>query len=245
MAAGKGTRMKDPLKAKVLYEILGKPMIHYVLNLAEAIHTDRMIVVVGHQHELVKEYIRRSHPQVEIVLQEPQLGTGHAVMQTEEALNNFIGDVLILSGDVPFLTEASLQKLMNYHYKTEAVATILTADLDNPESYGRIIRNVDGSVKKIVEYKDATEQDRAVKEINSGIYLFDKKKLFEGLQHITPNNVQNEYYLTDIFEYLWNHQWRVSALKAASINEILGINTMEQLEEARSIFLNRTKMLSK
>ena len=239
MAAGKGTRMKDPSKAKVMYEILGKPMIYYVADLAYNLKADRVVVIVGYQSEVVKNYICKSHPHIEIALQAEQLGTGHAIMQAETALKEFCGDVIVLSGDVPLLTVASMQQLIEHHFQTHAAATILTTYIDDPTGYGRIIRNKDDSVKKIVEQKDATETERQVKEINSGIYIFDKQKLFDSLQYITPHNVQKEYYLTDVFEYFWKQDWKVSALKAIYVDEIRGINTLEQLKEAETIQLAR------
>ena len=239
MAAGKGTRMKDPSKAKVMVELLGQPMIHYVVDLAYNLKAEKVIAVVGYQREAVITYMNTAYPQIEIAVQAEQLGTGHAVMQSEAALKHFHGDVIVLSGDVPLLTVNSMQQLLEHHFQTHASATILTANFDDPTGYGRIIRNNDDSVKKIVEHKDATDEERLVKEINSGIYIFEKQKLFDGLQQITPHNVQKEYYLTDVFEYYWKHQWRVSALKAASVDEIRGINTIEQLKEAEMIRLTR------
>jgi UDP-N-acetylglucosamine pyrophosphorylase len=244
MAAGKGTRMKDPSKAKVMYELLGRPMIHYVVDLAYNLKADRVIVIVGYQREAVIKYICKLYPRIEIAEQPEQLGTGHAIMQTETGLKDFYGDVIVLSGDVPLLTAKSMQQLIEYHLKTKAGATILTAHFDDPTGYGHIIRNNNNSVKKIVEHKDATDEERQVKEINSGIYIFDKQKLFEALQHITPHNVQKEYYLTDVFEYYWKHQWRVSALEIPYVDEIRGINTGEQLKEAEIINLARFVHLS-
>ncbi|RPI00770.1 MAG: UDP-N-acetylglucosamine pyrophosphorylase [Ignavibacteriae bacterium] len=235
MAAGKGTRMKDPSRAKVMYELLGRPMIHYVVDLAYQLNADPVIVIVGYQRDAVVQYIEKLFPRSEIAEQTEQLGTGHAVMQTEQALKNFYGDVIVLSGDVPLLSAGSMQRLVNHHFQTQAVATILTADLDDPAGYGRIIRNDDESVKRIVEHKDATEEERRVKEINSGIYIFDKEKLFEALKQITPHNVQKEYYLTDVFEYFSKHRWRVSALRTTMVDEIRGINTLDQLKEAETI----------
>jgi UDP-N-acetylglucosamine pyrophosphorylase len=218
-----------------MYEVLGKPMIHYVADLAYELNADRVIVIVGYQREAVIQYLAQSHPKIEIAIQAEQLGTGHAIMQAEQALHEYQGDVIVLSGDVPLLTAPSMRRLMEHHVHTKAVATILTADLNDPTGYGRIVRNDDGSVKKIVEHKDATEEERKVKEINSGIYVFNKQKLFDSLKHITPHNVQHEYYLTDVFELFWNHQWRVSALQAHDADEIRGINTIEQLKEAENI----------
>jgi UDP-N-acetylglucosamine pyrophosphorylase len=239
MAAGKGTRMKDPSKAKVMYKVCGKPMIHYVLDVAFDIGSDRVIAIVGYQRDTVIEYVRKSHPRAEFVIQAEQLGTGHAVMQTKSALDGFTGDVVVLSGDAPLLTKESLQRLIDYHYKTNAVGTILTAILQDPTGYGRILRNEDGSVKRIVEQKDATEEERKVQEINSGIYVFQTPFLFEALATLKQNNVQNEYYLTDVFEYFWKKNLKVSAIHADDENEILGVNTVEQLQLVQSIISER------
>lgn len=235
LAAGKGKRMKDPGRAKVMFELNGKPMIHFVVDVAYSIAASRVIVIVGHQRETIMDYVRASHPDAEAVVQAEQRGTGHAVLQTKTTLENFQGDVLVLSGDVPLLTRTTLANLVRNHRETKAVATILTAEMENPRGYGRIIRNKDGSVLKIVEERDATAEEKAVREINSGIYVFEKEKLFDSLGHITPHNVQNEYYLTDVFEYFWRMKWNVSAIKASDEQEILGINTVEQLEAARAV----------
>jgi len=231
--------MKDPTRAKVMYELNGKPMVHYVADLAYALGASRVIVIVGHQRELVTDYLSVSHPDARCVAQEPQLGTGDAVLQAEDALADFDGTVLVLSGDVPLLTQCTMRRLIEHHLSARAVATILTAMMDDPTGYGRIIRNPDGSVRQIVEHRDASEEVRRIREINSGIYLFDKKKLFEGLHHITPHNVQNEYYLTDVFGYFWKHHWLVSGLRAQQVEEIHGINTVQQLDQARIILESR------
>ncbi len=233
MAAGKGTRMKDDSRAKVMVELEGKPMLHYVLSLAVELKAAKILPIVGFQREAVERYVRDHFPEAACVTQAEQLGTGHAVMQTEAALEGFSGNVLVLSGDVPLLRHTTIDQLIGFHRKTKAVATILTAELDDPSGYGRIIRNRDHSVKKIVEHRDASPEELLVREINSGIYVFDREKLFDGLKHIKPHNVQNEYYLTDVFEYFWRHHWVVSALKAPHPDEIRGVNTREQLAEAR------------
>jgi UDP-N-acetylglucosamine diphosphorylase/glucosamine-1-phosphate N-acetyltransferase len=235
MAAGKGTRMKDPSKAKVMYEILGKPMIHYVVDLAYELKTDRIIAIVGYQREDVMKYLRRTHPNVEFAVQADQLGTGHAVMQTEQTLRTFDGEVVVLSGDVPQLTTKTMSHLIDHHRATKADASILTADFEDPTGYGRIIRNADGSVNRIVEHRDASPEQLMVKEINSGIYVFDSNHLFESTKHISPHNAQNEYYLTDVFEYFGTAHLKVSATKASSVEEIQGINTLAQLEEVRKL----------
>lgn len=235
MAAGQGKRMKDPSRAKVMYELNGKPMIHYVVDLTRDLGASNIVVIAGHQRQIVTEYLAKSHPSVACAIQEPQLGTGHAIMQSATALADFKGDVLVLSRDVPLLTKWTMENLLGHHFETGAVATILTSKMKDPTGYGRIVRNPDGSVKKIVEHRDASEEERKISEINSGIYVFDKEKLFDGLNHVTPNNAQNEYYLTDVFEYFWQHQWTVSALVAEHEDEIHGINTFDHLEEARGI----------
>jgi UDP-N-acetylglucosamine pyrophosphorylase len=240
LAAGKGTRMNNPNIAKVMFHLNGRPMIDSVVRLAVKLKSDKIIVVVGHHKDMVMNYITQNiAPDVEFAIQERQLGTGHAVMQTEPLLKNFDGDILVLSGDVPLLTVSTMKKVLNHHYQTDAVATILTAEIDDPTGYGRIIRNPDGSVDRIVEHKDASEKERKIREINSGIYVFKKEPLFKALKHITPNNVQGEYYLTDVFYYFSHHNMKISALRAENWDEIHGINTIEQLKKAQEILQKR------
>lgn len=233
LAAGKGTRMNDPSMAKVMHQIDGTPMVGYVLRLAGEIGANRTLVIVGWQKESVTVYVRENFSNCEIVEQTEQLGTGHAMMQTAPVLKEFQGDILVLSGDVPLLTSRTVSAMIGYHRTSAAVSTILTAVVEDPFGYGRIIRNEDGSVRRIVEQKDATEEEQRVREINSGIYVFDAATLFGSLPMLQPNNVQKEYYLTDIFEIFWRNRSRVSAVKSIEPGEILGINTVAQLEEAR------------
>jgi len=237
MAAGKGTRMKNPEKAKVMYEVDGKPLIRHVVELALKLKSARTIVVVGYQYKTVVEYLQKTFPgRVEFAEQSDQLGTGHAVMQTESALRDFSGDVIVLSGDAPLLTQATIERLQEYHQRERAVATILTADIDDPKSYGRIVRTEKGLVESIVEERDADEETKKIHEINSGIYIFQRSVLFDALKHISPHNAQNEYYLTDVFKYFWTCGLKVAAMKTGDFNEILGVNTFEQLEEAQQFF---------
>jgi UDP-N-acetylglucosamine pyrophosphorylase len=203
------------------------------------LNSSNTIVIVGWQKRSIIDHLARTHKSVTCVAQEPQLGTGHAVMQAEPALHEFTGDVLVLSGDVPLLSYATMKALIDHHQSTAAAATVLTAELKDPSGYGRIVRNAQGRVLAIVEQKDATDDQRKVKEINSGIYVFDKVRLFEGLKHITPSNAQKEYYLTDVFAYFWNNKLPVQAVVAADPREIQGINTLAQLEEARAVMGGR------
>ena len=244
MAAGKGTRMKSTDKAKVMFELRGKPMLDYVVTLAQALGSDRILAIVGFQREGVMAYVRKSHPTVEFAVQEPQLGTGHAVMQAEQALRGFTGDVLVLSGDVPLLKKETLDGLWNKHLSSGAIATVLTAEPADPTGYGRIIRTDTGMVAKIVEHKDASADELAVREINSGIYVFQQVGLFDGLKHITAHNAQKEYYLTDVFGYYRSKGRKVAAVKARSVDEIQGINTLEQLQEAEYILAMREQALA-
>lgn len=235
MAAGKGTRMKNPDMAKVMYPVNGRPMIDYVVDLALRMQSARTVVIVGWQKDSVVAHLRQAASSVRWVEQNPQLGTGHAVMQAEPALTDFEGDVLVLSGDVPMLSEGTVDALLTAHRSQGAAATVLTTVLDDASGYGRILRDAEDRVVGIIEHKDATEEQRAIREINSGIYVFDKARLFEALRHITPDNAQKEYYLTDVFKHFWRNAISVRAVKTENPGEVQGINTLQQLEEARMI----------
>jgi UDP-N-acetylglucosamine pyrophosphorylase len=239
MAAGKGTRMKNPDVAKVMYAIDGKPMIEHVVRLAMELHSARTVVIVGWQKDSVITHLAGVYPSALCVEQNPQLGTGHAVMQAEALLADFEGDVLVLSGDVPLLRVATARSLVEAHQSTSAAATLLTTLLPDASGYGRILRSADGLVEGIVEHKDATEEQKAIREINSGIYVFDKRHLFEALKQITTDNAQHEYYLTDVFGYFWRNKLPVRAVEAGDPLEVRGVNTFAQLEEARGVFVQR------
>lgn len=239
MAAGKGTRMKNPNIPKVMYTVDGKPMVEHVVDLAIRLKSIRTVVIVGWQKESVIAHLRQSGKPVLCVEQSPQLGTGHAVMQAERPLEGFEGDVLVLSGDVPLLQERTAASLVSLHREAGASATVLTAVLDEPTGYGRLLRDARGHVVGIVEQKDASQQQQEIREINSGIYLFSKGRLFEGLKHITPKNSQKEYYLTDVFQYFWRNKYPVRAVVADDPLEIRGVNTLQQLDEARDAYSRR------
>jgi UDP-N-acetylglucosamine pyrophosphorylase len=211
-------------------------MVEHVVDLAMGIGASRIVAVAGWQKESVISHLQSTGKPVECVVQEPQLGTGHAVLQAEGALDGFRGDVVVLSGDVPLLTRGTMTSLLDEHRRTAASATVLTAVLEDPAGYGRILRNGEGAVVGIVEHKDASPGQRAIREINSGIYVFDAGALFSGLRHITPDNAQKEYYLTDVFSYFWANGLAVRAVVAADAQEIQGVNTPAQLEDVRTAF---------
>ena len=236
LAAGKGTRMKSDLP-KVFHKLAGRPMLNYVLDTVEKLRVDKIYVVVGHQAErVIENYKNRSLTFVE---QEPQLGTGHAVMQVEPHLKDFEGAVLILSGDTPLLTAETVNKLIETHLRFKATATILTAELSEPGYYGRIIRNPEGEVGKIVEAKEATSDELKIREINTGTYCFQAKALCAALKKIKPENVQQEYYLTDVIGILKSQGEKVYAYKTSDPDETIGINTQEELVRAEKILLSR------
>jgi bifunctional UDP-N-acetylglucosamine pyrophosphorylase/glucosamine-1-phosphate N-acetyltransferase len=242
LAAGKGKRMKSDLP-KVLHKLGGKPMVEYVIDTARELGVQRIILVVGHKGNQTEESLQ--HHQVEFVVQEEQLGTGHAVLQTKELLSNFDGDVLILCGDVPLLRADTLKKLIEEHRKKKIVATVLTAILDDPCHYGRIIRDEQGMVKEIVEAKDADADQKNVKEINTGIFCFDREALFSVLDKITNDNKQEEYYLTDVVKLLREKNLKVWALVTPDPMETLGINSPEELKKMEKILLKRQSSQTK
>ena len=235
LAAGKGTRMKSKLP-KVLHRVCGKPMLRHVLDAAKAAGARRNIVVVGFGGEEVEQAIG---DQAEFVTQAEQLGTGHAVLQAKELLSGEKGTLMVLCGDTPLLTGNLLKKLYQAHEESGAKATVLTAIMPDAAGYGRIIRTADGSVEKIVEHKDATEEERKVREVNSGIYCFDTKALFEALAKVKNDNAQGEYYLPDVLEILRNGGEKIRAVAADDYEETLGINSRSQLAGAEKILRHR------
>ncbi len=229
LAAGKGTRMKSDLP-KVLHKVLGKTMISRVIDQAKLAGARKIVVVVGYKKDMVIESLKDTD--VDFAIQEEQLGTAHAVQQCEPFLQNLNGNILILSGDVPLLTGETLLKLIACHSKNHADATLLTAVLDNPHGYGRIIRNADDTLKDIVEEKDADEDIRKIKEINAGIYIFKKELLFSYLKHVDNKNAQGEYYLPDVLPLMVRDNRKIYLQKAEQSEEIQGVNTVEQLKLA-------------
>jgi UDP-N-acetylglucosamine diphosphorylase/glucosamine-1-phosphate N-acetyltransferase len=235
LAAGKGTRMKNPDKSKVMFELDGKPMIQYVIELSLEINSDLIVTVVGFNKQSVMDFIEEEFPnsmdKIVFAHQDEQLGTGHAVMQTKEMLKNFKGDVLILSGDVPLLKPETISEFLEFHYENSNTASMISAYFDDPHGYGRVVRDINMEVTGIVEEKDATEIQKQIKEINSGIYLINSEALLDALDSLSTDNAQGEYYLTDIFEYLRDKSKSVGAFPVENNIEITGINTIEQLKE--------------
>jgi bifunctional UDP-N-acetylglucosamine pyrophosphorylase/glucosamine-1-phosphate N-acetyltransferase len=236
LAAGQGTRMKSDL-AKVLHPMAGRPLLAYVLDALGALDVERVLVVVGHQRERVME--RFADRGIEWVIQAQQHGTGHAVMMAAPALEGFAGTLLVVCGDTPLLRAATLQDLLDHHAGSGAAATVLSMRLPEPKGYGRIIRDPAGGLAAIVEERDATAEQRALDEVNSGNYAFDYPALADALSSLGAHNAQGEYYLTDTIGLL-RAQGRPTAVRCAPDHrELLGVNTPEQLAEAERIHLAR------
>lgn len=229
LAAGKGTRMKSEMP-KVLLPLGGKPLLSYTITLAQRMGSGKVIVVVGYGAQRVREWFSAEH--IVFVEQTEQLGTGHAVLTAEEYLNNFDGEVLILCGDVPLLRPETAADFLNHHRTSGAKVTVMTTVLLEPGNYGRIVRDERGQVVKIVEARDASPEELAVKEINTGIYCADASFLRVALRHITNDNAQREYYLTDIMMIAHSQGEKMGAYVVSDPTEVMGINTPEELKEA-------------
>ncbi len=237
LAAGKGTRMKSNLP-KVLHEILGKALVGYVLDSVKHI-TNENFVIVGHHAEEVEKYVISHYENAKTVLQSPQLGTGHAVSMICPMLENYSGQVLILCGDTPLITEDTLKKFVEYHKENKSDITVMSAIFENPTNYGRIIRDTDNSLKCIVEEKDATLEQKAIKEVNAGIYCINWAKVKSAFSQLTSNNAQGEYYLTDIIEWGKKNGLSVNAYIMENNIETFGINSRVQLAEALKLLQKR------
>lgn len=230
-------------RPKVLHAICGKPMVHFVLRSVGSLHPEKTVVVVGYKADEVIQAIGG----VEFAFQEEQLGTGHAVLMTEGLLTTFDGTVAVVSGDTPLVKAKALNDLVSVHESSGAAASILTARLKDPTGYGRIIRNPSGAVAAIIEEKDANIEQRKIDETNSGIYCFDKKKLFEALRQVGLDNEQKEYYLTDVIKILSDQGEKIMASTADKPEEIMGINSRVQLAEADKVMrrmINEELMLN-
>ncbi|HET7441839.1 MAG TPA: bifunctional UDP-N-acetylglucosamine diphosphorylase/glucosamine-1-phosphate N-acetyltransferase GlmU [Terriglobales bacterium] len=229
MAAGKGTRLKSK-HPKVLHEVGGKPLLAHVIEAAKQIFSGKDIyAIIGHEADVVREAVR--HTGVNFVVQEPQRGTGHALMVAREALAGY-DHVIVLSGDAPLITPQTIQRISDFHLGRKAAMTLLTAELQDPTGYGRIVRKGSSDeVKAIVEEKSANPAQRKIREINSGIYAFAAKALFDNIEKLTTNNPHQEFYLTDMAGILAKSKQKVMAVKTANAEEILGSNTRRELAD--------------
>ncbi|KOO42345.1 bifunctional UDP-N-acetylglucosamine diphosphorylase/glucosamine-1-phosphate N-acetyltransferase GlmU [Priestia koreensis] len=234
LAAGQGTRMKSSLY-KVLHPVCGKPMVQHVIEQLASLNLEQMVTIVGHGADKVKAEIGNRSA---FALQAEQLGTAHAVMQATQ-LEGKEGTTIVVCGDTPLITAETIQSLLDHHEQQGAKATILTAHAEDPTGYGRIIRNQEGLVAKIVEHKDASEQERNVQEINTGTYCFDNGFLFDTLKKVSNDNVQGEYYLPDVIEILKNEGEVVSAFQTPHFEETLGVNDRFALSQAEEFMKNR------
>ena len=228
LAAGKGTRMRSALP-KVLHPAAGLPLVDHVLRASSQLRPSSVTVVVGHEAEKLRAHLGHN-PDIVAVEQEPQLGTGHALLQAEAALSGKTGTVVLLSGDVPFLSATTLGSLLDTHRTAKAAATVVTATVERPYGYGRIVRT-GGEVARIVEERDAAPAEREIKEINSGIYAFDLEGLFDALRSIGAENAQGEYYLPDLIAIYRRQRRHVATWTVSNAAEIRGINSRSELAE--------------
>ena len=234
LAAGKGTRMKSKYP-KVIHKVCGKEMVNHVINVSQKSGVNDIVVILGHESDVVKERLPKDSM---IAMQTEQLGTGHAVKMAKEYINDE-DTIVVLCGDTPLIKEDTLKRLFAYHLENEYHATVLTTKVDNPTGYGRIIRDNNEDLLKIVEQKDANEEEKAIKEINSGIYCFNGKSLRESLDLIDNNNAQGEYYLTDTIYIMRDRGQKVGAYNGSTIEELMGVNSRVELSKAEEIMRRR------
>lgn len=240
LAAGKGTRMKSDTP-KVLHQIFNKTLLGYVIDSVNNTEmADENYVIVGHQAERVEEYVKNNYSNAKTVLQTPQLGTGHAVSMVCPYLKDFDGEVIILCGDTPLITSETLKDFIIAHRNMKSDITVMSALFENPTNYGRIVRNDDNSLNSIVEEKDATSEQKNIKEINAGIYCINWSKVKDAFTQLKTNNAQGEYYLTDIIEWGNKNGLRVNAHILERNEEIFGINSKVNLAQASKILNKRT-----
>lgn len=234
LAAGQGTRMKSGT-SKVLHEIFHKPLVYYPIEAARYAGAQEVCLVVGHKSE---EVMKTFGDTVKYALQAERLGTGHAVMQAMDFIGDD-GEILVLYGDTPLITAQTIEKMLAFHRKKKNAVTVLSALVDDPTGYGRIVRDESKHFVKIVEQKDATDEEKRITEINGGMYVFEAKHLKSALSKITNNNKQQEYYLTDTIEILLHEGYNVDAIAIMNPDDILGVNSREQLAQATAIMKQR------
>jgi bifunctional UDP-N-acetylglucosamine pyrophosphorylase/glucosamine-1-phosphate N-acetyltransferase len=236
IGAGKGTRMRSAL-AKVLHPLAGQPLMAYVLDLATQLAPSHLIAVIGHQADAVRQVCEPRG--ASCVVQEPQLGTGHAVAQTASMLGGFEGDVLVLYGDVPLLQLDTARAVLREHQQRDAAVTVLTAVVDDPSGYGRIVRNPRGAIEAIVEHRDASPAQLAIREINTGIYCLKSPFLFQALSQVRQQNAQGEQYLTDVVGVAVSQQRSVAHVTVADAQETIGVNTRLDLAQLEAVLRRR------
>lgn len=243
MAAGLGTRMKSS-QAKVLHRLGGRPLVAHVIRTAAALRPDRIVTIVGHQADEVERAVRQAAEglegigEVRFALQAEQLGTGHAIQQAMPHVSG--GTVIVLSGDVPLVRAETLQRLLEMHRSGGSAATILTIRVDDPTGYGRIVRGEGGDFERIVEQKDATDDERSIRDINTGIYAFETDRLAPALDSLSNDNAQGEYYLTDVFEKLVAGRERIGLVRHDAPAEVLGVNSRVDLADSEAVLRRRT-----
>lgn len=237
MAAGKGTRLRTEGVdlPKVLRQAAGKPLLEHVLGQLDFLPAQDVVLVVGYEGDKVVS----AFPGYPHAFQSPQLGTGHAVQCAQGALKDFEGDILICSGDMPLMSRRAYRQLWEQHVREGNACTLMAGVVADPGAYGRVIRDEDGSFSRIVEAKDCTEEEAQVKEINAGVYIFRSRDLWRSLTTLRPDNAQGEYYLTDAPIWLVKQGERVGVCAACTEEELLGVNTVEQLRQVEEILLNR------
>lgn len=235
LAAGKGTRMKSELY-KVLHTINGISMVEHVLRAVQQSNVERIVTIVGHGAETVRDVLA---DQSEFALQEEQLGTGHAVLQAKDLLKDEEGSTLVICGDTPLFSAETLNQLFEFHEESNAKGTILTAIAEDPAGYGRVVRQSDKEVSRIVEQKDANEEEQAITEINTGTYVFNNKALFEALDKVGNENAQGEYYLPDVISIMKEAGDTVKAFTMDNFDEAIGVNDRIALAEATRLMTKR------
>lgn len=233
LAAGKGSRMRSDLP-KVLHEINGKPMVLYSIDVLRGLGVDDIILVVGYKNELIEQRLK-GVPNVRFALQAEQKGTGHAVMQAAPLLQGYDGEVFVIYGDMPLLKPETLRQLPERLAAEQAAAVLLTLTMDNPPEFGRIVRNAQRGVQRIVEVRDASPEIFAINEVNVGVYLFRAPLLVQALSQITDSNAQREYYLTDVVEVLARQGQRVVTVPVEELDEVMGVNAQYQREYAERL----------
>jgi bifunctional UDP-N-acetylglucosamine pyrophosphorylase/glucosamine-1-phosphate N-acetyltransferase len=242
LAAGKGERMNSDLP-KVVHDVAGRPIVWWVVHAVHRAGAERIILVIGHGANLVRAIFAGDNVEVEFVVQDQQFGTGHAALCAEPVLPDFDGDVLVLAGDGPLIRPKTIDAMRTRHVETSAAATLATSIIDDPTGYGRVVRDADGRFQAIVEHKNATDEQRAIREVYPSYACFRAEVLFDCLRRLSPNELTGEYYVTDVPAMLRDDGERVEVVDAVPPEDVLSINTPEQLAEVDGILRSRLEAL--